>query len=69
MKYADKRQSPVAIIQGSDEATRNVVQIKDLILGAKIAETATLEEWKDQPAQFECPLDDMVAKVREILDR
>ncbi|MEM7719939.1 MAG: HisS family protein, partial [Pseudomonadota bacterium] len=69
LKYADKRQSPVAIIQGSDEAERSVVQIKDLILGAKIAETATLEEWKDQPAQFECPLEDMVAKVREILAR
>ncbi|MEO1537094.1 MAG: histidine--tRNA ligase [Pseudomonadota bacterium] len=69
LKYADKRQSPVAIIQGSDEAERGVVQIKDLILGAKIAETATLEEWKDQPAQFECPRDQIVAKVREILDR
>ena len=27
---------------------------KTSILGAKIAETATHEEWKDQPAQFEC---------------
>ena len=69
LKYADKRQSPVAIIQGSDEAERGVVQVKDLILGAKIAETATLEEWKDQPAQFECPLDEMVGRVQAILDR
>ena len=69
LKYADKRQSPVAIIQGSDEAERGVVQIKDLVLGAKIAETATLEEWKDQPAQFECPIDDMVTRVQAILDR
>ncbi len=69
LKYADKRGAPVAIIQGSDEAARGVVQIKDLILGAKIAETATHEEWRDQPAQFEVPLDDMPAKVREILDR
>lgn len=69
LKYADKRGSPVAIIQGSDEAERGVVQIKDLILGAKIAETATLEEWKDQPAQFEAPRDQLVAKVREILER
>ena len=68
-EYADKRGAPVAIIQGSDEAARGVVQIKDLILGAEIAETATLEEWKDQPAQFECPLDDLVARVREILER
>jgi len=69
LKYADKRGAPVAIIQGSDEAERGVVQIKDLILGAKIAETATHEEWKDQPAQFEVPRDQLVAKVREILDR
>ncbi len=69
LKYADKRGSPVAIIQGSDEAARGVVQIKDLILGARIAETATHEEWRDQPAQFEVPRAEMIAKVREILDR
>jgi histidyl-tRNA synthetase len=67
LKYADKRQSPVAIIQGSDEAARGVVQIKDLILGAKLSETATLEEWKDRPSQYEVPETEMVAKVREIL--
>lgn len=69
IKYADKRQSPVAIIEGEDERARGVVQIKDLVLGAKIAETATHEEWKDQPAQFECARADMVARVREILNR
>ncbi len=69
LKYADKRQSPVAIIQGSDEAAREVVQIKDLILGAKIAETATHEEWKDQPAQVEVPRADMVATVRRMLGK
>ncbi len=69
LKYADKRESPVAIIQGSDEAARGVVQIKDLILGAQIAADATLEEWKSQPAQREVPLVDLVAEVRAILDR
>lgn len=67
LKYADKRGSPVAIIEGADEKARGVVQIKDLILGAKIAETATHEEWKDLPSQFEVPRDQMLAKVREIL--
>lgn len=66
LKYADKRESPVAIIQGSDEAERGVVQIKDLVLGAKIAETATLEEWKGQPAQREVALDDLVAEVAKL---
>ncbi|MEL7165596.1 MAG: histidine--tRNA ligase [Pseudomonadota bacterium] len=67
LKYADKRGSPAAIIVGADERAKGVVQIKDLILGAKIAETATHEEWKDRPSQFEVPRDQMVAKLREIL--
>ncbi len=69
LKYADKRQSPVAIIQGSEEAERGVVQIKDLILGAEIAETASVEEWKEQKQQFECPRDQMVAEVRKLLGK
>ena len=36
--------------------------------GAKIAENATLEEWKERPSQFEVPRDQLVAKVQEILD-
>jgi histidyl-tRNA synthetase len=69
LKYADKRASPVAVIQGGNEAEKGTVILKDLILGAKIAETATHEQWKDQPAQFECPRGDMVAEVRRILGR
>ncbi|WP_027258247.1 histidine--tRNA ligase [Leisingera aquimarina] len=68
LKYADKRNSPVAVIEGGDEKANGVVQIKDLILGAKIAESATLEEWKERPSQFEVPRMELVAKVREILD-
>jgi len=67
LKYADKRQSPVAVIQGSDEHARGVVVLKDLVLGAKIAESATLEEWKDRPAQVEVPGDDLVEAVRRML--
>lgn len=67
LKYADKRASPVAVIEGGDEHEKGVVQIKDLILGAKIAENATLEEWKSLPSQYEVPRGDLVAKVREIL--
>jgi histidyl-tRNA synthetase len=69
LKYADKRSSPVAIIQGSDEAARGVVQVKDLVLGAQIAQGASLEEWKSQPAQQEVAVDDLVGAVRAILDR
>ncbi len=68
LKYADKRASPVAVIEGGDEKERGVVQIKDLILGAKIAQSASAEEWKDRPQQFEVARDQMIAKIREILD-
>ena len=67
LKYADKRGAPVAIIQGGDEAARGVVQVKDLILGAKIAAQASVEEWKSQPAQTEVTRADLVAEVRRIL--
>ena len=67
LKYADKRGAPVAIIQGADEAARGVVQVKDLILGAKIAAEASVEEWKSQPAQTEVAVADLVAEVRRIL--
>ena len=67
LKYADKRGAPVAIIQGGDEAARGVVQVKDLVLGARIAAEASLDEWKAQPAQTEVPSADLVAEVRRIL--
>lgn len=69
LKYADKRQSPVAVIQGADEAAAGKVQIKDLVLGAQIAASASLEEWKSQPAQQEVDLADLVPAVRAILAR
>ncbi|MGL4235021.1 histidine--tRNA ligase [Tabrizicola sp.] len=69
LKYADKRQSPVAVIQGGNEAMAGTVILKDLILGAKIAESATLEEWKDRPAQVGVPRADLVAEVRKMLGK
>lgn len=68
LKYADKRNSPVAVIEGADEKARGVVQIKDLFLGARIAESATLEEWKAQPAQIEVARADLVSEVRRIVE-
>ncbi|MBC7737045.1 MAG: histidine--tRNA ligase [Candidatus Saccharibacteria bacterium] len=69
LKYADKRASPIAVIQGGDEAARGTVILKDLILGAKIAQNATLEEWKDRPAQVEVPVADLVSAVQKMLDQ
>ena len=67
LKYADKRNSPVAVIQGADEAAKGVVQLKDLVLGARIAAEASHEEWKSQPAQTEVARADLVAGVRRLL--
>ncbi|SHJ63812.1 histidyl-tRNA synthetase [Palleronia salina] len=64
LKYCDKRGAPFAIIQGEDEAARGVVQIKDLKLGARLASELSHEEWRDQPAQFECRLEDMVSEIK-----
>jgi len=69
LKYADKRESPVAVIQGGDEAAKGTVVLKDLILGAKIAQSASLEEWKDRPAQVEVARGDLVSAVRRMLDQ
>jgi histidyl-tRNA synthetase len=71
LKYADRRNSPCVIIQGSDEKARGEVQIKDLIEGAKAAAAiASNQEWREtRPAQFSCGEDEIVAKVREVLAR
>ena len=71
LKYADRRNSPCVIIQGSDEKARGEVQIKDLIDGAKAAAAvASNQEWREtRPAQFSCKEEELVAKVREVLAR
>ncbi|KRQ09230.1 histidyl-tRNA synthetase [Bradyrhizobium sp. USDA 4503] len=71
LKYADRRNSPCVIIQGSDEKARGEVQIKDLIEGAKAAAAiASNQEWREtRPAQFSCAEADLVVRVREVLAR
>jgi histidyl-tRNA synthetase len=69
MKYADRRGSPIAIIQGGDERARGEVQIKDLIEGARLAQNiAGHEEYKEsRPGQVTVPEGDLVAEVKKIL--
>lgn len=69
LKYADQRKAPFAIIQGSNERARNIVQIKDLALGEKISQTASLDEWKARPAQQEIAMDDIVEELKKMLAR
>ncbi len=73
LKYADKRNSPCAVIQGSDEKANGQVIIKDLILGAELAaeNAADREDYlkKQADAQFPVMEADLVAVVRKVLAR
>lgn len=69
LKYADRRGSPVAIIQGGDERARGEVQIKDLIEGARMsAEITDNAEWRAaRPAQVTVAESELVGEVKKIL--
>ncbi|MFN7025284.1 MAG: histidine--tRNA ligase [Pseudorhizobium sp.] len=69
LKYADRRGSPIAIIQGGDERADGVVQIKDLIEGKRLSgEIEDNTAWREaRVAQETVPEADLVAKVKEIL--
>ncbi|WP_172300406.1 histidine--tRNA ligase [Pseudoruegeria sp. HB172150] len=68
LKYADRRDSPLAIIEGGDEKDRGVVTVKDLVLGKALAENIqSNEEWKEQPAQEEIQRGDLVSYVAKKL--
>ena len=71
MKYADKRNSPCAIIQGSDERANGKVQIKDLILGAGLTSIEDREEYlkKQSEAQLLTDESTLVEEVRKVLAR
>jgi histidyl-tRNA synthetase len=72
MKYADRRNSPCVVIQGSDEKAKGEVTIKDLIVGAELAK---LEKGRDEhlqkqaQAQRSVPEDRLVEAVHEVLAR
>jgi len=75
MKYADKRNAPCVVIQGSDEkndAAGEQVVVKDLILGAELSKLEKgREEYlqKQADAQRKVRRDQMVKTVQEILAR
>ncbi len=69
LKYADRRNCPIAIIQGGDERANGEVQIKDLIEGKRLSgEITDNTEWREaRVAQIVVPEADLVARVAEIL--
>jgi histidyl-tRNA synthetase len=75
LKYADKRGSACAIIQGSNERQAEggpQVTIRDLVLGAELAKgTKDRSDYLElrQKAQFAVPESGMVEAVRDVLAR
>jgi histidyl-tRNA synthetase len=70
MKYADRRNSPCVVIQGSDEKAKGEVTIKDLIVGAELAKLEKGREehlQKQAEAQKSVSEDKLVETVREVL--
>jgi histidyl-tRNA synthetase len=72
LKYADRRNAPCVVIQGSNEKAKGEVTIKDLIVGAELAKLEKGREehlQKQAEAQRSVPEVDLVAAVRNILAR
>ncbi|MCR4283481.1 MAG: ATP phosphoribosyltransferase regulatory subunit, partial [Bauldia sp.] len=71
MKYADRRDAPLVIIQGEDEKRRGRVQIKDLVAGKKLAATLSDHDAyrEARPGQEEVAEGDLVAAVKRMLGR
>jgi histidyl-tRNA synthetase len=67
--YADKRNSPAVIIEGSQEREQGILQVKDLIAGKEAAQAITDNaEWKAaRPGQFEIKREDLVSAVKQLL--
>jgi histidyl-tRNA synthetase len=71
LKYADKRNAPLAVIEGGDERARGLVTIKDLRLGAELSrEIADNLAWRaGRAAQTSAPRQRLVEEVKAALAR
>jgi histidyl-tRNA synthetase len=71
LKYADKRGSPCAVIQGPDEKAKGDVLIRDLVAGSAPSDLKDRDEYlkKQAEAQFAVKEADLVEQVRKLLAR
>ena len=71
LKYADKRATPVVVIEGGNERAKGEVTLKDMALGAELSgEIKSRAEWaKGTASQVSIKRDELTARVREILAR
>jgi histidyl-tRNA synthetase len=73
LKYADRRASPCAVIQGGNEKAAGKVLVRDLIAGAELAKLEQSDRdaylQKQAQAQREVSEDQLVEAVRAVLSR
>jgi histidyl-tRNA synthetase len=71
MKYADKRDAPLVVIQGGDEKAKGIVQIKDMRAGKELASgVADHDAYREaRLGQEEVPEGDLVLAVSRMLGR
>ncbi|MBT5641003.1 MAG: histidine--tRNA ligase, partial [Rhodobiaceae bacterium] len=71
MKYADRRHSPLVIIEGTIEREEGTLTIKDLIEGKKLSNSVQdRETWTEKrPAQEVIQRSDLVNKVCNMMQR
>ena len=71
MKYADKKNSPLVIIEGTVEREKGIVTIKNLIKGKEVSATIeSRDNWiKNNEIQFEVNRSDAIKKILQILKK
>ncbi len=67
MAYADKKNCPLAILIGTDEAAKGVATVKNLMLGKELESTTTDKQTWINQVQQEVALDDLVEYVQKQL--
>ena len=65
--YADKRNCKYVIICGDDEVSNELVTLKNLVLGSKVAENIkSREDWtKSVDAQKTFPLSNLLKEIKK----
>jgi len=69
MKYANRRNAPAVVIEGSNEREHGMVTIKDMVAGAEAAKefTSNAEMKAARPAQVNVARVDLVQAIRDML--
>ncbi|MGB3027327.1 histidine--tRNA ligase [Paradevosia shaoguanensis] len=69
MKYANRRNAPAVVIEGSNEREQGMVTIKDMVAGAEAAKefTSNAEMKAARPAQVNVARVDLVQAIRDML--